>query len=310
MALVAGRSVQACGIIPLVVCRPGMATLGRRLREERERRGLTIEELARQTRIHARYFEAIERDDIGALPGGFFYRSFLRQYARLLELPEEVYQPEIDRSLAEEAGKPYKVPERHIDVPPLPTPKRSRREEAVWWTVRAGGLLLTIAACTGLYVGWERWKQSQAVPVAVERPGGARRSEASGGPQAAEPQAAQTVVTALPAAPSGDAAAGAAVRVIVRASELSWVGVWQGKKFLFGDLMRPGEVRGFGGDDVLRVKIGNAGGIRVEWNGKELPSFGPRGQVRTIEFRRDGYEVIQPAKPATEADAPPDGGGP
>lgn len=288
-----------------------MATLGKRLREERERRGLTIEELARQTRIHARYFEAIERDDTASLPGGFFYRSFLRQYARLLELPEEVYQAEIERSLAEEAGRPYTVPERHIDVPPLPTPRRSRREEAIWWAVRAGGLLVTVAACTGLYMGWERWKQSQAAPAVSQRP---QPPDAPPQPQQPTPLQPPPVQegSALPlaAAPAEAAVSGAPVRVIVRATELSWVGVWQGRKFLFGDLMRPGEVRGFGGDDVLRVKIGNAGGVRVEWNGQEVAPFGPRGQVRTVEFRRDGYEVIQPAKPVSEADAPPDGAGP
>lgn len=284
-----------------------MGTLGRRLREEREKRGLTIEELARQTRIHARFFEAIERDDAAAFPGGFFYRSFLRQYASLLGLPAEAYRTEIERSLAEEAGRPITVPERHIDVPPLPTPNRSRREEAIWWAVRAGGLLLTIAACTGLYVGWERWKQSQAAPAVSQQapspagPSAAESASASPAPSPAEPRAEAAPPAAEPAV------AGSPVRVIVRATELSWVGVWQGRKFLFGDLMRPGEVRGFGGDDVLRVKIGNAGGVRVEWNGREIAPLGPRGQVRTVEFRRDGYEVIQPARPVTESFDPPDG---
>ena len=102
-----------------------MATLGERLRAEREKQGLTIEELASRTRISARFFEAIERDEPEALPSGFFYRSFVRQYARMMGLPEDSYQREIERSLAEEAGKPYTVPERHIDVPPLPTAQRS-----------------------------------------------------------------------------------------------------------------------------------------------------------------------------------------
>jgi hypothetical protein len=56
------------------------------------------------------------------------------------------------------------------------------------------------------------------------------------------------------------------------------------------------------------VKIGNAGGVTVEWNGQPLPPFGPRGQVRTVEFRSDRYEVIQPwAQPVTEEGAPPNG---
>ncbi|MEJ5369708.1 MAG: RodZ domain-containing protein [Bryobacteraceae bacterium] len=277
-----------------------MATLGERLREERERRGLTIEELARQTRISARFFEAIERDDASALPSGFFYRSFVRQYARLLDLPEETYSREIERSLAEESGKPYTVPERHIDVPPLPTAKRNRKEEAKWWAARAGGLVLALALCTGVYVGWERWKASQPAPAAGVEEKAAKGEAAPPAPEASTP-AAEPAPAPPPVVESGS------VRVILRASDLSWVGVWQGKKFLFGDLMRAGEVRGFGGDDVLRVKIGNAGAVSVEWNGQELPAFGPKGQVRTVEFRPDRYEVIQPSARREMEEGQPNG---
>ncbi len=287
-----------------------MATLGERLRAERERRGLTIGELAQQTRISARFFEAIERDDRSSLPGGFFYRSFVRQYARMLDLPEEAYQGEIERSLAEESERSYSVPDRHIDVPPLPTAGRSRKEEALWWAARAGGLVAALALCTAAYIGWERWKASQLPPLTPA-------AEKKAAPEPAAQPAAQPAPSGPPAAESTAPAAPApvvssgAVRVIVRASDLSWVGVWQGRKFLFGDLLRAGEVRGFGADDVLRVKIGNAGAVSVEWNGQALPPFGPRGQVRTVEFRSDRYEVIQPAaRQETEEGAPPDGAAP
>lgn len=284
-----------------------MATLGERLRAERERRGLTIEELAQQTRISARFFEAIERDDRSSLPGGFFYRSFVRQYARMLELPEEAYKGEIERSLAEESEQPYQAPERHIDVPPLPTPGRSRKEEALWWAARAGGLAAALALCTAAYIGWERWKASQAPPAAaVEEEKNEPAPAAQGIPPPA-PSELRTEDAPAPTAPPQVASSGA-VRVIVRASDVSWVGVWQGRKFLFGDLLRAGDVRGFGADDVLRVKIGNAGAVAVEWNGQALPPFGPRGQVRTIEFWSDRYEVIQPsARQEMEEGSPPGG---
>ncbi len=284
-----------------------MATLGERLRAEREKRGLTIEELAQRTRISARFFEAIERGDTASLPGGFFYRSFIRQYAQLLDLPEDAYRSEIERSLAEESQQPLSLPDRHIDVPPMPTAVRSRKEEALWWAARAGGLIGALALCTAAYIGWEKWKASQSAPAVAETaaPKAAEPSASAVPPKGSvEPQTAQT--SSLP--PPPPVVSSGTVRVIVRASDLSWVGVWQGRKFLFGDLMRAGEVRGFGGDDVLRVKIGNAGGVTVEWNGQPLPPFGPRGQVRTVEFRSDRYEVIQPwTQPVTEEGAPPNG---
>lgn len=291
-----------------------MATLGQRLREEREKRGLKIADLAEQTRIHARYFEAIERDDTESLPGGFFYRSFVRQYARMMGLPEEAYRGEIERSLEAEAQKPLEAPERRIDVPPLPTGRRNAREEAKRWAVRVTGLVGAMVACTGLYMGWERWKASEEAALEAQQARPVERAAPKQEPPARPPEAAAgagtpegSVTNAAPAEANAPAAEGA-VRVIVRASELTWVGVWQGQKLLFGDLMRPGEVRGFGGDTALRVRLGNAGGVRVEWNGQAVPELGPRGQVRTVEFRPDGYEVIQPAARPAEAEIPaPDG---
>ena len=70
-----------------------MQTLGQQLRAEREAKGLSIEELASQTRIRSIYFEAIEADRPEEFPGQFFYRSFLRQYVSLLGLPDSVKRP-------------------------------------------------------------------------------------------------------------------------------------------------------------------------------------------------------------------------
>ena len=81
-----------------------MQTLGQRLRAEREKMGRSIAELATLTRIRAEYFEAIEKDCPEEFPGPFFYRSFLRQYAELLELPKSVIEPEIQRSVDEESA--------------------------------------------------------------------------------------------------------------------------------------------------------------------------------------------------------------
>jgi cytoskeleton protein RodZ len=135
-----------------------MESLGEILRRERERRGLTIDALAEQTRINAAYFRAIEEGDRESLPGGFFYRSFLRQYARLLELPESVYEAEIGRSLEQEAHDPVGLPDRHIDVPPLPTGSTDRGVETRRWVVRVAALVAVVALATMLYTVYLRWR--------------------------------------------------------------------------------------------------------------------------------------------------------
>src|SRR5215470_7844120 len=54
---------------------------GSKLREARERKGISVREIANATKISVRALEALERDDISHLPGGIFSRSFVRAYA-------------------------------------------------------------------------------------------------------------------------------------------------------------------------------------------------------------------------------------
>jgi cytoskeletal protein RodZ len=59
--------------------RPG--DFGSKLQEARERKGVSLREIANATKISVRALEALERNDISHLPGGIFSRSFVRAYA-------------------------------------------------------------------------------------------------------------------------------------------------------------------------------------------------------------------------------------
>jgi cytoskeleton protein RodZ len=74
------------------------ADFGAKLREARERRGLTLRVIADTTRISVRLLEALERNEISRLPGGIFSRSFVRAYAREVGLePEQMIAEFITR---------------------------------------------------------------------------------------------------------------------------------------------------------------------------------------------------------------------
>jgi cytoskeleton protein RodZ len=66
---------------------PMMATpLGRALREARERLGLSIADVASQTKLAPRQIEALEAEDFRHLPEMPFVRGFVRNYAKVLQL--------------------------------------------------------------------------------------------------------------------------------------------------------------------------------------------------------------------------------
>lgn len=64
-------------------------TLGEKLRQAREERGVSISEVAEQTRISALYLECIENDDYRTLPGGIFNKGFVKSFAKAVGVDEQ-----------------------------------------------------------------------------------------------------------------------------------------------------------------------------------------------------------------------------
>ena len=80
------------------VLRPG--TLGQMLRRARELRGLTLERIAKETKIPQRHLEALERDNFTAIPTGFYGRAELRTYAQAVGLDQRLALAELESALA------------------------------------------------------------------------------------------------------------------------------------------------------------------------------------------------------------------
>lgn len=78
-----------------------MTEIGRELAEARVRAGLSVEELSRRTKLSVPTLLAIERNQMGTLPGGLYARAMLRAYAREVGCDPE----EIVRRFRAEAGE-------------------------------------------------------------------------------------------------------------------------------------------------------------------------------------------------------------
>jgi len=66
-----------------------MSDFGRSLREARERRGVSLRDIAARTKFSVAALEALERNDPSRLPGGIFARAFVRSYAAEVGLDPE-----------------------------------------------------------------------------------------------------------------------------------------------------------------------------------------------------------------------------
>lgn len=65
-----------------------MVHAGVRLYEERIRRGYTLDEVAKATKIRSSFLDCIEKGEYKKLPSGTYAHGFVRNYARFLGLPE------------------------------------------------------------------------------------------------------------------------------------------------------------------------------------------------------------------------------
>lgn len=66
-----------------------LTELGNRLREAREAKGMTLDDLQQVTKIQKRYLQGIEEGNYDVMPGRFYVRAFIKQYAESVGLDSE-----------------------------------------------------------------------------------------------------------------------------------------------------------------------------------------------------------------------------
>ncbi|QFT88934.1 Helix-turn-helix domain protein [Bacillus sp. THAF10] len=70
-----------------------MTELGNRLKQAREEKGMSLEDLQTATKIQKRYLIGIEEGNYVIMPGQFYARAFIRQYSEAVGLdPDEVFE--------------------------------------------------------------------------------------------------------------------------------------------------------------------------------------------------------------------------
>ncbi|HEY8489520.1 MAG TPA: helix-turn-helix domain-containing protein [Dehalococcoidia bacterium] len=115
-----------------------MTGLGDRLREAREAKGLSLEAVERETRISRRYLQALETENLEALPAPVYARGFLRSYAQFLGLDPKEFLPIL------EARAP-----REKVVEPLPQLAPPHPQRVNWLVI---GLVTLVLGLAGLYL--------------------------------------------------------------------------------------------------------------------------------------------------------------
>jgi cytoskeleton protein RodZ len=107
-----------------------MNDFGGKLRLARERRGISLRQIATTTKISLGALEALERNDVSRLPGGIFTRSFVRSYATEVGLdPDATVHEFLERF-------------QNVTVPAVPAPASTEAEATFDAQQRIAGLVV------------------------------------------------------------------------------------------------------------------------------------------------------------------------
>ena len=158
-----------------------VARAGARMREAREAKGLSVEQVAAETRIPQRHLETIEAGDFTALPSRTYAIGFSRTYARTLGLDVQEILDQVRAELAEADGSAVERPAKFEPGDPARVPGRG----LAWFAALAAVLLLG-----GIYAFYSSYFAPGMGPAPLQDP--QAQVAANEVPAAAQPtQAAQ-----------------------------------------------------------------------------------------------------------------------
>ena len=260
---------------------------GGKLRDARDRRGMSLRQIANATKISIGALEALERNDVSKLPGGIFSRAFVRSYASEVGLdPDATIQEFIAQfpNGSVIAGHPGKDQEDHEAV------ESDRRTAGtfVWLIV----LSLPIAGALAYFATAGRRDLSQAVATApAETREPAPAAAPSEGSQTAPPAAvpapdpAAVVPAATPPAPPVEN------RLVVKLAvkRPCYISATVDGEKRIDRLLQPGEEQTIEVRREMLVTAGDASAIALTLNGAEGRPLGRSGEVVTVRLNPANY---------------------
>ncbi len=284
-----------------------MHSVGEKLRNERQRQNRSISAIASETCISARYLEAIEKDDLSVLPGGFFYKSFVKQYSSALGLDFSSVETDVEKVMPAEVQDPLPALSASYQVAKTEGRISLFPNRAIW----AGALLLTTLAGGGGFYHW--WQKNQPgagdpVPDPVQV---VQAAPAAAPPVTEKSVSAPETVAPVPAPDSGTAPAAdpnmdsrvdtqkpesGKLSVGLSARERTWVSVSSDGKTVFSGVLDASQTKNIEGLGNAKLLTGNAAGLDVRWNGKSIGPLGTRGQVKMVVFTPENFQIISPRK--------------
>jgi cytoskeleton protein RodZ len=292
-----------------------MKELGQKLRDTRERLGITLEEVENATRIRTYHLAALERGDIDSLPSPVQVRGFLGNYADYLGLDSDEILLEYAEKLQSRRPK-ARTPAALQEPRNGPSVQiHSRRPRWLSFDLAITATII-LAVFAILIWGSSRLMQS------IRQGGQATDDEMAFLIPSETPTMTNTPLgesTPVPSDPTGETAEeeteiptqplvlglNSEVNLRLVARQRAWVRVLVDDEEVFAGRMLPGEEQTFTGQQSVVVSTGNGAGVRVYYNGQDQGTMGDVGQIVVRVWTLDGVLTPTPTQTLTPTASPP-----
>jgi cytoskeleton protein RodZ len=257
--------------------------VGTTLRIARERRGLTIAQLASTTKIPATVLQAIDDNAFDRVPGGIFVRGFIRTYAREVGLDPRTYAREVGLD-PEEMVAQFRA--ETAEVAPAAAGVDATGVEAIDEEI---GHLPIDPDLSGSRPGWGYALIVAALIVGVvsfNRSNAAEPRSAS--PVAAEAPIESDAVDASAVEPNAIATSGGGLHFEIHARAECWVRAVADGKTVLERLLLPGERVTADAQHDLVLRVGDPAALTYSINGRPGSALGAAGMPVTVRFTSDG----------------------
>jgi cytoskeleton protein RodZ len=255
-----------------------MEDFGGKLRQARERRGISLRQISASTKISIAALGALERNDISKLPGGVFSRAFVRSYALEVGLDPEQTVHDFVARFDQAPPPPPETP--IVSMGEEDTAFEKRRLAAVR-IARFVGIAAPVVCLASVFVVLHhRAPPRPAKASHAPLPGTTLPSPVDDSRRARS--------LAAPAPPARAAAASdvsaAQVTVDLHPRADCWVSASADGKKLFARVIKAGEHETIAFRREAAIDVGDAGSFAYSIDGREGRPLGDRGQVKTLKL--------------------------
>ncbi|MDQ7786400.1 MAG: DUF4115 domain-containing protein [Thermodesulfovibrionales bacterium] len=231
--------------------------IGETLRKRREELNLELRQISDALKIKYDYLKAIEEGAYERLPADVYVKGYIREYARILNLDPETTLKAYTQGL----GKPQ--PDQQQPSPDQHTPPKKSRVLYI--------LLPLIVLFALVVVLWQSPAPEKPNPPEIQ-------------PPVAEPVKEPSGQQPVQEAPPPVLKKPAFHLLEIHANDTTWLFVMIDQTETRELLMQPGETLQLQAIKGFSLKIGNAGGIRLVFDGKEIGQLGEKGAVINIDL--------------------------